>query len=387
MSRRWIVLLLVVTGCTATPSQPAAGTSSSPGVSVLPSPSVSAKPSASSTLLLVALEAEGTSDATQWNTIAIAGMDGFAKAKATFTPMPRPYVGCAGAVLPQSAYAVSAKAYYADGAGVIRSLAPGGQPIQVTSFPLTSTQQMLSFAVSPDEAHLLATVFTLPPKPASAADACTSGAPPFGSGTFTEDVYGANAGGASHLLYHQDLGQFGGPNQQRVMSFIGWDAVGPLATFPTGWATQGGGPVHYRGTPVRVDPTTGTVVKPVSDQLCQVWDIAASGDYLCVDSDGRIWVRRSAGSEIWHLPPSVTGYAYDLLSPDEAHFADMSGLVFNSDGSTVPLPNGFSYSGWLDSKTLISGDVSKNLSYVNLGAPATVVDIGFKGVFVGTVRS
>ncbi|HKW71358.1 MAG TPA: hypothetical protein VJQ08_00875 [Candidatus Dormibacteraeota bacterium] len=404
MSRRWIVLLLVVSGCTAAPSHPAAAVSSNsaaPSASatasaaVNPSPSVSATPQSvpatppvTSTLLFAALEAKGTSDATQWNTIAIAGLDGYARAKATFTPLPRPYVGCAGAVLPQSAYAVAGKVYYSDGAGVVRSLAPGGQPVAVTSFPLTSTQQMLSFAVSPDGGQVLGTIFTLPPKPAGGGDPCAgAGTSPFATGNFSLDVYAAGAGATSHLLYHQDLGTFGG-SQLQVLSFIGWDAVGPLATDQTVWASQGGGPVHYVGLPVRVDPTTGKVVKPLSDQSCFVWDIAASGDYVCVDGDGRIWVRRAAGSEVWHLPPIVTGYRYDLLSPDEGHIADLSGLVFNRDGSTIPMPNVFSgYSGWLDGTTLISGDFTKNLSYMNLGAPANVVDLGFKGAFIGTVRS
>ena len=317
----------------------------------------------------------------------IAGLDGHSEAEATFTPMPRPYVGCAGAVLPRSAYAVAGKVYYADGAGIIHSLAPGGQPVQVTAFPLTSSQQMLSFAVSPDGSQLLATIFTLPPKPASGPDPCANtAASPFAPGNFSLDAYAATAGGTASLLYHQDLGAFGGPQLQSLLEFIGWDAVGPLATSPSGWASQGGGPVHYFGNPVRVDATTGKVVTPVSDQSCLVWDIAASGDYACVDGDGRIWVRASAGREVWHLPPTVTGYRYDLLSPDEASIADLSGLVFHTGGATTPLPNAFYYSGWLDSSTLISGDLTKNLRYVNLNDTSNVVDIGFKGMFIGTVR-
>lgn len=343
-------------------------------------------PKVSPTLLFAALEAKGTTDPLQWNTVAIAGLDGYAKAKTGFTPLPRPYVGCAGAVLPSSAYVVAGKVYFADGTGAVRSLAPGGLPVQVTSFPLTSSQQMLSFAVSPDGSQLLGTIFTLPPKASSGADPCTSGAPPFGPEHFTLDVYAAQAGATSHLLYHQDLGPFG--NVQQVLSLIGWDAVGPLGTYPSGWATQGGGPVHYWGEPVRLDPATGKVLRPVSDQSCPVWDLAQTGDYVCVDGNGRIYVRRSDGSEIWHLPPIVgNGYRYDLLSPDESRVADMSHTVFNRDGSTIQLSSDFYHSGWLDSTTLISGEFTKNLTYVNLSAPASVVDIGFKGIFVGTVRA
>lgn len=336
-------------------------------------------------MLFAALEAKNTNNPIGWNTVAIAGLDGYAKAKATFTPMPFPYVGCAGPVLPASAHVAAGKVYYADGTGVIWSLAPGGSPAQVTSFPLTSSQQMLSFAVSPDGARLLATIFTLPPKPAGASDPCTSGAPPFGSQHFSLDVYAASAGGASHLLYHQDLGVFGSPPQMQLLSFIGWDAVGPLATEPTGWASQGGGPVHYFGTPVRVDSVTGMVVEPV-DGSCPPWDIAPTGDYVCVASGG-LSVRRPNGTEIWGVAAAQNNsLEYDLLSTDERRVADLQGVVYSRDQPATSIPSGFYYAGWLDSTTLISGNLGTNLSYWNIDASAPV-DLGFKGVFVGTVHA
>lgn len=76
--------------------------------------------------------------------------------------MPIPYVGCEGAVLPSSAHVAAGKVYFVDGLGEIRSLSPQGDIAMVASVPFTGNQQMLSFAVSPDGANLLAGVFSLP---------------------------------------------------------------------------------------------------------------------------------------------------------------------------------------------------------------------------------
>jgi hypothetical protein len=338
--------------------------------------------------LFAALESKSTSNQVGWNTIAIAGLDGYARAKATFTPMPNPYVGCAGAVLPASAQVAAGKVYYADGNGLIRTLAPGGQPEQVTTFPLSSSQQMLSFAVSPDGTQLLGSIFTLPPKPTTTGDPCANGpgAAAFGPGDFALDVYAASAGGAPRQLYHQDLGAWGGTQLSQVLFFIGWDAQGPVATYPTGWATQGGGPMHYHGIPVRVDATTGKVIRPVADQ-CDVWDMVQTGDFACSDKTGSISVRRPDGTEIWRVPAAPNnGFWMEYLAPDEGHVVELSGHVFARDGSAVQLPDGWGYSGWLDRSTLISWGVGSNFTYVSLSAPSTAVDIGFKGLFIGTVR-
>jgi hypothetical protein len=354
------------------------------GSSPSPSPIPTGRPSP--TLLFAALEAKGTTNPQAWNTVAIAGLDGYARAKATFTPMPLPYVGCAGAVLPTMAYAVAGKVYFSDNTGRIRSLSITDQVALVTTFPIASTQQMLSFAVSPDGSRLLAAIFTLPPKPAS-GDPC-GGAPAFGPGSFTLDVYSAAAGGSSQLLYHEVLAT-SAAELASVMAFIGWDQVGPVGTYPTEWATQGGGPIHYFGLPVRIDTTTGKVTGPVSS-TCQVWDIAANGDYVC-EGGGAMSVRGPDGSELWHVvEPANESYFLDLVSPDIRHVvaATSSGTkVFATDGSAVTLAGPFQHEGWLDATTLIGGNPGTNFSYVSLAAPGTQVDIGFKGLFVGTVRN
>src|SRR5947208_16451727 len=98
----------------AATSSPTPGAPTSPDTIASPTP----RPSTSPTLLFAVLEARGTPG---FNTVAIAGLDGYAKAKATFTPMRVPTVGCTGtAVPPVSAHVAAGNVHFADGEGVVR---------------------------------------------------------------------------------------------------------------------------------------------------------------------------------------------------------------------------------------------------------------------------
>jgi hypothetical protein len=280
------------------------------------------------------------------------------------------------------------KVFFADGTGVVRSLSVTGQVAQIATFPLTSSQQMLSFAVSPDGSQILAAIFTIPPKPATGDPCSNPTAPIFAPGDFSVDVFSAAAGGAGRLLNHQTFPQ-SSSSMPRPMELLGWDQVGPIGTDVTGWATQGGGPSHYHGIPVRIDATTGKVLNPISDPSCSVWDLAPNGDYVCTPQNGDISVRHPNGSEVWHAAgqPNV-GYYLAFLSPDEQHLVALGsgGEVLGRDGTDVKLPDSFYHDGWLDSNTVIGGGFNTNLDYITLNSPSTIVDIGFKGLFIGTVR-
>jgi hypothetical protein len=389
-----LLLMAVACGQAQAPTSPVAAVdtpsatvtaapSPSPSPTASPKPSPLPLPSTSATLLFAALEGN--------NTVAIAGLDGYARAKTTFIPMPVPDVGCMGANLPQSAQVADGKVYFADGKGVVRSLAANGQITRVASFPFSGHQQMLSFAVSPDGTQLLGAVLTVPAK----FFPC-SGGPPLQQ--LSLDVYSAHAGGASTLLYHEKLpNTVPGPD---VLKLVGWDKVGPVATYPTDWADQGGGPrPNFFGTPVRVDASTGKVVGQVADpNSCEVWAMAFSGDFVCIpNGSARISVRRPDGSEIWHFTATAGNSVYNpLLAPDEQHLV-VDGTNYDTEG--VGAKNGsrvnlgsqaagqFYVSGWLDSITLIGGDSNTNLAYVRLSAPGTIVSLGFQGMFVGTVQT
>src|SRR6266849_684589 len=187
---------------------PAASPSAQPGPTS--KPTAAATPKTSPTLLFAVLEARGTANAWTYNTVAIAGVDGYARAKTTFTPMLSPTMGCMGAVIPQSAHVANGKGFFADGKGVVRSLSIDGTVAMAATFPLTSAQQMLSFAVSPDGTSVLATIFTLP-----AGLSYCNGAP---SGIFNFDAYRAPVGGAAQLVYHDSWS-----TSHNVLALTGWD--------------------------------------------------------------------------------------------------------------------------------------------------------------------
>jgi hypothetical protein len=260
---------------------------------------------------------------------------------------------------------------------------------------------MLSFAVSPDGMSILGTIYTLP----SGLSYC-GGAP---SGTFNFDAYKASVGGAAQLVYHDSWSR-----SHSVLALTGWDSIGPIGTYPTVWASQGGGPGSTLGVKVRVDATTVQPGAAFSDpSKCLVWDSNQSGSFVCT-GDGVVTnggtpqqqvavpvsVRRADGTELWHYTATgVNAPSNPALSPDGKRVlmccagVAVSELVFNSDGTSSTLGAGFFAYAWLDSQTAI-GELHSDplqqppltLGYVNTDASATVVSLRLTGAFVGTVR-
>lgn len=328
-----------------------------------------------------------TTDALAFDTAQIVGRDGQVAASTHFTPLPTPYVGCAGALLPPSAHVAAGKLFFIDGEGTVRSLAPDGHVATVTRFAMTSAQQMASFAVSPDGKQLLGTVFTLPPRPDQQMG-CVE--PPFMllQGDYALDVYSADAGSPARLLYHQALTPTQAGWGSSVLAFVGWDAVGPLATYPTLWATQGGGPMHYFGIPVRVDAATGKVSGEIANpDEWRVLDIAPSGDFVCADyTTGQdVSVRSAKGSELWRLA-TANPYWLAFLSPDESRLAvlGMPSFVVGRDGKQTKLTDD-NVAGWLDTQTVVAGGFDRDLVYISLSRPQAAVDTTVKGMFIGAL--
>ncbi len=390
---------------TATPSATASvGIIQTPSPATNPSPGPT--PTTSSSLLFAVLEAKGTANSWTYNTVAIAGLDGYARAKTTFTPMPVPSVGCMGAIIPPSAHVANGKVFYADARGVVRSLSIDGTVQTVADFHMTSMQQMLSFAVSPDGTRLLGTVYTIPTN-AYSCDGSPATSP------FAFDAYSASSGGASQLLYHQSW-----TKSQNVLALTGWDEMGPVGTYPTVWASQGGGPGSTLGVLVRIDPLTAKVLRTFSDpSSCMAWGSVASGAFVCtgdstITGGGTpqqnvvqpVSVRRADGTELWHFTASgINAPSSPVLAPDAQHVMmccadDGSGgfgeLVIGRDGSRVALARGLYGYNWLDSTTY-AGDFNTDplkqppfpLAYVAASAPASATSMGFSGLVVGTVRA
>jgi hypothetical protein len=282
--------------------------------------------------------------------------------------------------------------YYADGTGTIRSLDPTGKVAVLAAIPFSGAQQMLSFAVSPDGGSLMAAVFTLPPKPAS-ADPCLGTTWFFAPGSFTLDVYSGASGGPVRLLYNQVLSTGSSQPGFDVMAFAGWDSQGPLVTDPTNWHRGDGDALPVPGVFARVDAQSGRVSQRLENnpQSCIVANVGARGDYACLTGAIPAYtlsVRRPDHSELWaftHLP-AYAGIPY--LSPSErsAAFTVPSelpdGLVVTPAGEGVSVPA--QPLGWLGDNVVI-GSNRTDLVYVTLTAPNTAVDLGFTGVFVGTI--
>jgi hypothetical protein len=141
---------------------------------------------------------------------------------------------------------------------------------------------------------------------------------------------------------------------------------------------------------VWVDPSSGRITRQLSDpQSCVVWNVVPSGDFVCTTPQtGDISVRRPGGAEVWGFKaPFETPYENPTLSPLEGRVAagGSQPAVVTSAGKHVAL--GLYPLGWLDDTTVIGGGFTADLSYVSLAAPSSVVDIGFKGLFVGTIAS
>src|SRR5690348_15737760 len=176
-------------------------------------------PSASATNLLVIASLDVGSSMT----VRLVDQKGRVTAAAQFTPPPLPTLSNCADLLQPPVRVANGAVFYADSAGVVRRLAADGTVSDVTTFKLTSKQQALSFAVSPDGNQLIAIVLSTPPlhvpPPQSLSD------PLFAPGTWSIDLETATAGGAATVVLHKDLGSA----FPRPTVITGWDAFGPTA--------------------------------------------------------------------------------------------------------------------------------------------------------------
>ena len=323
-----------------------------------------------------------------YETVAIAGLDGYARAKTTFTALTPPYVGCLGPLFPPQAHTAAGRVFFIDGKGVVRSLGLDRVAMPVATFPIGS-QQEASFAVSPDGQHLLGTVLTVPPKP-SDANVCVAGGADFAPGDWSEDIYAADAGGQARLVSHRTWAQ----NESKVLDLVGWDARGPIATYPASYGSQGGGPVRegWYGPVVRLDPSSGNVQRQLGSDTCFVDDVASDGSYVCGGQDG-VHVFHADGSIAWKFVKANEGVAVPLLAPDLNHVAAAGPVVLGKDGANTAIgtgsSSGFYPTGWLDSQTVVGWATAtpNEMAIVRLVKPSEIIDLGFRGTFVGVVQS
>jgi hypothetical protein len=399
----WLSIVLL-TACSTQPG----------GVRTSPSPTASVSATASpspSRVLFAVLEtrragAQESEYAGSHDTIAIAGMDGFAVARATFAPRHIPAIPMAGPVLYPEAYPAAGGVYFIDGAGVVRRLEPSGSTRKVTSFPLTSPQQGVSFAVSPDGKQLIAAVLTYPTvAPAPSTTAGQASGPPFiTSGSWMLDLEVAADGGAAAVVKHWQSGANDYPGSGtgfRNLAIVGWDATGPIGmidgyngaqqTLYEGQRWAGGHVIR-----LGLDGTLGAT--PLSAD-CTPVALGDGGRIVCLlpgagAHTGMLQVAGPDGLVLWTaIQPTQNNqtnqYGGFALSPDGTRVA-MDGVLVPQHAVDLRLPDSFMTRGWLNSDTLIGliqGTEPMKIGILHPGAANSIENWGFSGQFVGILRS
>jgi len=345
-------------------------------------------------LLFAVLEPGGDLTAMRDNTVAIVRTNGTAKAKARFDARQLPRVGNALPLPQPEARVAAGRVFYADGAGVVRSLAVDGTVASVASFPLIGPQQLLSFAVSPDGGQLLAALFSFPPvhvpPPQTPID------PPFGPGDFTLQLLTARAGQSVATVSKRNWAQSVGAPRD-VLAVVGWSRDGPLATIDTALGTQQGSLGRETFGHVAELDTAGRPGPPLGGYTCDAWSVLPDETILC-DDDGQLRnfsVRARDGTVRFRVHATGDAQFLDLrLAPDARRVVYMvSGgraAVVDAAGKTVQLPNSFRPEGWLDAQTVVgvlqTSQGEGDMALVQLDRPTRLQDLGFRGFFVGVVQ-
>jgi hypothetical protein len=352
--------------------------------------------------LLAVLESKLPVSQQQADTVAIAGLDGFARAKASLIPIRPPtmrftqngQVLSFPLLLPPQAYVAAGQVFFLDGTGRIRSLSPSNLLHDVTSLPKTADQQLVSFGVSPDGTGILATILFIPSNPQS------------GDFNIAYDVFGAHTGGPATMIRH-GVGTFS-INAAPVPVVVGWGDAGPLGTIPSEFFPQGGPPGRWHGTVVQLD-SAAQPTGAVGTADCRWQDQLPDGAVVCLaetDNGTKVVVNKPVGSPAWSHVNPPHAYSDPVLAPNgksvvvrrqkaqvlpERVFEGC--FVLDSTGGETALPAGFLAVGWDTSSILIGATTNATdpgawptfapLSYVQVGSPNTTHALGFSGTFIG----
>ena len=355
--------------------------SSTPSAAASPSPS---GPAAAGLLFVVT---EGPSQfGAPPDTVAIVGMDGYAKAKAKFQARQRPFIGNEAVPMQPVVQVVGSAAYYIDGFGTVRVLQLNSPPRVIATFAEQPVQIETWFAVSPDGSRVLAGILQYPaigPRPTVCTALCLP--PLIGPWKFSLEM--ADAGGTTTTLSQvESLNHPDSPNPGWQSIFpVGWTSAGPVAMVPVHLGTQN----FWDGGPLYVIDGAGHEAAQVGGVDCHSASIRPSGLIPCITAQGLVELRDSTGAVIWTTQVQTNADSI-YLSPDANAVSDgSSGAVELRTGASVQLPVGFLVEGWLDNSTVVGrvlqGNSAGNLSWINLGGPTTVHDLGVKGDFVATL--
>jgi hypothetical protein len=345
--------------------------------------------------LFAVLEPGGELTAMRDNTVAIVRMNGTAAARARFEARQLPRVGNALPLPQPEARVAGDKVYFADGSGVVRSLAADGAVATVTTFALTNPQQLMSFGVSPDGSQLVGAVFSFPPvhvpPPQTPID------PPFGPGDYMLQLLSAHPGQAAAQLVKRSWAQSSGPPRE-ALSVVGWSREAPLVTVDTTLGTQVGSLGRQMFGHVAELDALGRPGPPLGGYTCDAWGTLPDETVLC-DDDGQLRnfsVRGRDGAVRYRVHASGDAQYIDVsLAPDGSRvvYAVTGGraAVTDASGKTTQLPTSFRPEGWLDGTTVVgvlqTREGEGDMAMVRLDRPTALRDLGFHGFFVGALQT
>lgn len=327
----------------------------------------------SSNLLFAVTESPAQS---QPDTVAIVGMDGYAKTKAKLQPRLPAQVPDVAIPLQSVAQVAGSTVYYIDGAGVVRKLQVGSAPQTVATFTQPSSQYETWFAVSADGSQLMAGVLTLP-----ALGPIVSPAPwPTLVGPWKFDLESAHAGGSATVLQHQEsTAEPDAPGATWKPIFpVGWTS-GAVGMVPISVGTQN---IWYGG-PLMLLDSAGKPIQQLGGGDCYADVITPAGLIACISAQGALSVRNSAGEILWTSQIQIFSAQQLYLSPDGRGVADDRQIETRSAG--LIQTSGIQIEGWLDNNNVVARIGNGDLGWLSLGDPGTIHDFGFKGDFVGTL--
>ncbi|MBO0686198.1 MAG: hypothetical protein J2P45_23870 [Candidatus Dormibacteraeota bacterium] len=324
----------------------------------------------------------------------------------TFTPPKLAVIGNAAAIRQYPVQVAAGAAYFADAEGVVRRIGRNGKVSTITTFPVRSAQDELSFAVSPDGSHLLASILSTPPL--HVPPPATLGDPVFAEGGhWSLQLFTATPGSSPVSTLQKDLGTTPTPTV-----VVGWDSNGPLASVNTALGSQNPSSLRFAGDQLIHIGSDGTHLDQVGGTNCLPRDELLDGTVLCQVGTGfpSYEVRRADGGLVWQADNGGQGL-FDLrLSPDGRRFtAVLPGVAPPTGGNKIftsgAPPGGVALGatsgaaqteavGWLDPGTVVLAaglpfylNVSQGfpLSLVNVDDPGRERPLGITGDFVGVI--
>jgi hypothetical protein len=311
-------------------------------------------------------------------TVQIVDANGRVYGHASFAPPPAPEIGNVEPLLQSPVRTAAGAVFYADSTGTVHKLKPDGSTSVVATFPLTNGQQELSYAVSPDGAHLIAIVLSTPPlhnpPPQSLGD------PVFQEGGhWTLKLETADSGGTTTTTLDRDLGAaYPAPTE-----IVGWDAKGPLATLHTALGTQQAPlSAHFFGDQLIHIAADGTHLDPLGGPACTVADADWTYYYvLCIYESSRLVARYSIdGTDASEFSPVPTDNYYHVVAVQDL-VATGPWRHINGGGSHLTAL------GWLDRETIVEADsTSGQLSLYGWRSLNKIRDLGLSGIFEGLLQ-